>query len=145
MAVGGFQRIIPESLDRPGAAIERVLLCSGKYYFELVEHREKSKRANVAIVRVEQLYPLPDELLQSALAAYRDGTPVFWAQEEPENMGAWRRMRGRFGYLMQGNWPFSGIYRTASASPATGSPSSHKAEQRQIVEQAFGPKPGRPA
>ena len=138
LADGRFQRIIPESLNQAGAAIERVLLCSGKYYFELAEHREKSKRDNVAIVRVEQLYPLPDKLLQSALAAYREGTPVFWVQEEPENMGAWYYLRVRFGDKLFGRWPFAGCSRLASASPEGGSANAHKLEQSRLIAQAFG-------
>ena len=139
LAHGRFQRIIPDEL--PAAAtpkIKRVLLCSGKIYFELVEQREKSKRDDVAILRVEQLYPLSDELLQSALANYRDGTPVFWVQEEPQNMGAWYDFRVRFGDRIFGRWPFDGIYRPASASPATGSAKTHKREQAALIAQAFG-------
>ncbi|HTL73279.1 MAG TPA: 2-oxoglutarate dehydrogenase E1 component, partial [bacterium] len=139
LAVGQFQRIIPDESPNPAAAkMKRVLLCSGKIYFELAEHREKSKREDVAIVRVEQLYPLPAELLQSALAPYRDGTPVFWVQEEPENMGAWYDFRVRFGDQLFGRHPFAGISRPASASPACGSANAHKREQAALIAQAFG-------
>jgi 2-oxoglutarate dehydrogenase E1 component len=88
-------------------------------------------------VRVEQLYPLPAESLRAALGAYRDGTPVFWVQEEPENMGAWHFLRGQLGEKILGKFPFSGIYRPASASPATGSANAHKTEQAELIEQAF--------
>jgi 2-oxoglutarate dehydrogenase E1 component len=138
LANGRFERIIPEALNRAGAAIERVLLCSGKFYFELAEQREKLKRDNIAIVRVEQLYPLPDKLLQSVLAAYREGTPVFWVQEEPENMGAWHHLRVRFGEKLFGRWPFAGVSRLASASPESGSANAHKLEQTRLIAQAFG-------
>ena len=141
LASGHFKRILPDELpDAAASKIKRVLLCSGKIYFELAEQREKSKRDNVAILRVEQLYPLPDELVQSALAKYRDGTPVFWVQEEPENMGAWYDFRVRFGYKLFGRWPFAGISRLASASPAGGSAHAHKLEQARLIEQAFGEK-----
>ena len=73
--------------------MERILLCSGKIYYELEQNREELKRTNVALLRVEQLYPLPRDLLRKTLADYRDGTPVYWVQEEPENMGAWRFLR----------------------------------------------------
>ncbi|HAO78685.1 MAG TPA: 2-oxoglutarate dehydrogenase E1 component [Verrucomicrobia subdivision 3 bacterium] len=138
LATGRFQRIIPETPERAGTAVKRVLLCSGKIYFELAEHREKLKCEDVAIVRVEQLYPLPTELLQSALAPYRDRTPVFWVQEEPENMGAWYNFRVRFGDQLFGRWPFAGISRPASASPACGSANAHRREQADLVAQAFG-------
>jgi 2-oxoglutarate dehydrogenase E1 component len=139
LATGKFQRIIPDETSNPAASkIKRVLLCSGKIYFELAEQREKMKRDDVAIVRVEQLYPLPAELLQSTLAPYREGTPVFWVQEEPENMGAWYEFRVRFGDRLFGRWPFAGISRPASASPACGSANAHKREQAALIAQAFG-------
>jgi len=87
---------------------------------------------------VEQLYPLQPADLHEVLKLYKDNTPVLWVQEEPENMGAWRRMRGKFGYILEGRLPFFGLYRPASASPATGSPGWHKKEQREIIENAFG-------
>jgi len=139
LATGRFQRIIPDDAPEAVAAkINRVLLCSGKIYFELLEQREKSKRADVAIVRVEQLYPLPAKLVESALTKYGDGTPVFWVQEEPENMGAWYDFRVRFGDRLFGRWPFAGISRPASASPACGSAKAHKREQAALIAQAFG-------
>lgn len=139
LATGKFQRIIPDETPNPAASkIKCVLLCSGKIYFELAEQREKMKRDDVAIVRVEQLYPLPAELLQSTLAPYREGTPVFWVQEEPENMGAWYEFRVRFGDRLFGRWPFAGISRPASASPACGSAHAHKREQAALIAQAFG-------
>jgi 2-oxoglutarate dehydrogenase E1 component len=86
---------------------------------------------------VEQLYPLRENTLQAALEPYADGTPAYWVQEEPENMGAWRYMRIHFGEKLAGRLPFSRISRPASASPATGSASSHRLEQQQIIETAF--------
>ena len=141
LATGRFQRIIPDDTPEAMASkIKRVLLCSGKIYFELVEQREKSKREDVAIVRVEQLYPLPDKVVQSALTRYGDGTPVFWVQEEPGNMGAWYDFRVRFGNQLFGRWPFAGISRSASASPACGSAKAHKREQAALIADAFGEK-----
>jgi 2-oxoglutarate dehydrogenase E1 component len=137
LETGTFQRVLPDELttDQP---VRKVLLCSGKIYYELAEERERLGREDVAILRQEQLYPLlPDEVLQPALARYPDGTPVVWVQEEPENMGAWRFLRARFGYLLFGRLPFMGIYRPVSPSPAAGSPSRHKMEQRQVIESAF--------
>jgi 2-oxoglutarate dehydrogenase E1 component len=130
MAEGRFERVIP---DRAAAGARRVLLCSGKIYHELAEVR----RPDVALVRVEQLYPLADESLAAALAPYADGTPVVWVQEEPENMGAWWYMRARFGERILGRWPLTAVCRPASASPATGSASSHKLEQKQLLERAY--------
>ncbi|MEY2428096.1 MAG: 2-oxoglutarate dehydrogenase component [Verrucomicrobiota bacterium] len=139
-ARGTFQRILPDSKATPGEQIKRVLLCTGKIYYELAAHREETKRDDVAIIRLEQLYPLRGDLLQSALAPYRDGTPVCWVQEEPANMGAWIYLRMQFGESLFGRFPFSAITRTASASPATGSHRRHKQEQSEIIERAFDKK-----
>jgi 2-oxoglutarate dehydrogenase E1 component len=138
LAAGRFRRVLPDVNGIVGK-VDRVLFCAGKIYYELLEEREKLKRDDVAIVRVEQLYPLQPEDMRSVFEHYADNTPVLWVQEEPENMGAWRRMRGKFGYILDGRLPFYGLYRPASPSPATGSPSMHKKEQREIIEQAFGP------
>jgi 2-oxoglutarate dehydrogenase E1 component len=140
---GSFQRIIPDGLP-DSDAVRRVLLCSGKIYYELLERRESLGREDVAIVRIEQLYPLPSSLLQNTFAPYRDGTSAFWVQEEPENMGAWRYVRARFGNTMLGRLPLYGVTRPESASPATGSASSHRLEQEHLIDRAFGDSGTRP-
>jgi len=137
MATGTFQRILPDRLQKNGAETSRVLICSGKVYYELDKKRDDLKRNDVAILRFEQLYPLSEKAIEEAFAPYADGTPVVWVQEEPMNMGAWRFMRIYFGQQIGNRLPFSGIYRAASASPATGSPSSHKKEQEELLSQAF--------
>jgi 2-oxoglutarate dehydrogenase E1 component len=138
---GTFQRILPDALGKPAEQIQRVLLCAGKVYYELEEQRSQAKREDVAIIRLEQLYPLPPERLQQALAGYRAGTPVFWVQEEPENMGAWPYLRVRFGDRLFNRFPFAGISRSASATPATGSFRRHKLEQTELITRAFDAKP----
>ncbi len=137
LATGTFQRVIPDTLERKRHA-RRILLCSGKIYYDLAAKREELGRDDVAIVRVEQLYPLQEESLQAALATYADGTHVYWVQEEPENMGAWRYMRARFAEKLVGRLPLRGVYRAESASPATGSAAVHKLEQAQLIQKAFG-------
>jgi 2-oxoglutarate dehydrogenase E1 component len=137
LATGGFWRVIGDS-HTPPATVKRVLLCCGKMYHELAKERETQQRSDVAIVRIEQLYPLREDDLLGALAAYREGTPVQWVQEEPENMGAWRYLQCRFGASLFERFPFSGVYRRASASPATGSHGSHKIEQQRLIERALG-------
>jgi len=116
----------------------RILLCCGKIYYELQAERERSEREDVAILRIEQLYPLADEALKSALEPYAEGVPVFWVQEEPENMGAWHYLLFRFKDNLFGRWPFSCISRPPSASPATGSHAAHKKEQERLIQEAFG-------
>jgi 2-oxoglutarate dehydrogenase E1 component len=133
---GTFQRVLPDAGTQP-EKVRRILLCSGKIYFELLQQREALKRDDVALLRLEQLYPFPDLLLQSALEPYAAGTPAVWVQEEPENMGAWRFLRVHFGEMLYGKFPFAGIRRPASPSPATGSARIHKRDQKFLIAQAF--------
>ena len=97
LAEGNFQRVIPDQSGTHPKDVRRVLLCSGKVFYELEKRKSELERSDVAIVRVEQLYPLPRKSLRKTLADYADGTPVLWVQEEPENMGAWRFLRIHFG------------------------------------------------
>jgi len=138
LAEGRFQRILADQRPADNRETKRVLLCSGKLYFDLAEFREQQTRWDVAILRVEQLYPLADDVLQAALEPYRDGTSVYWVQEEPQNMGARAYWRGRFGARLFDRLPFDCIARPESASPATGSKAIHKREQHRLLEQAFG-------
>jgi 2-oxoglutarate dehydrogenase E1 component len=136
-SAGRFERILPDTAGSSGPDIKRILMCTGKIYFDLERERDRLKRNDVAILRLEQLYPLADETLDAALRTYRDGTPFYWVQEEPENMGAWRFLKIRFGEAVLGRLPLTGISRPASASPASGSHSSHKKEQEQLIAAAF--------
>ncbi len=132
---GGFQRLIPDaiSLDSP----ERVILCSGKIFYELEQKRTELNRKNIPILRLEQIYPLKLDLLRAVLDKYPEGTPVYWVQEEPKNMGAWSYLRTNFGEKLFERFPFSCVSRLESASPATGSASRHKREQARLLEAAF--------
>jgi 2-oxoglutarate dehydrogenase E1 component len=136
LSSGTFKRVIPDN-DAAAGKIDGVLLCSGKIYWELLKEREDLGRHDVAILRIEQLYPTPMEPLRKALEQYPDGTPVYWVQEEPENQGAWRYLFCRFGADLFDRLPFSGVYRRASSSPATGSENAHKLEQKELLMQAF--------
>jgi len=135
-ASAGFRSVLSDDAARDGGCA-RVLLCSGKIYYDLEKRREDAQREDVAIVRVEELYPTPVEDLRSALASCKDGTPAIWVQEEPENMGAWHHMRLAFGETLFGRLPFSVVSRAASSSPATGSASSHRLEQQELIDRAF--------
>jgi 2-oxoglutarate dehydrogenase E1 component len=134
---GSFQRVIPDGSDVPAREVRRILLCSGKVAYELEKRRQENGRRDVAIVRVEQLYPLPRRSLEMALASYTSGTPAVWVQEEPENMGAWRFFRIHFGDKLLDRFPFSGVCRQSAASPATGSKKSHDMEQNELLTAAF--------
>jgi 2-oxoglutarate dehydrogenase E1 component len=131
---GRFERVIVDPVEHGGVA--RILLCTGKVYYDLVAAREEAGRSDIAIVRLEQLYPLRLAELEAALAPYPSGAPVVWVQEEPENMGAWRFLRVQWGSELFGR-RFSGATRPAGASPATGSSSSHKIEQADLIRAAF--------
>jgi 2-oxoglutarate dehydrogenase E1 component len=133
---GTFQRVILDA-DVPASQAKRVLLCSGKVYYELLERRQQTNRTDVAIVRLEQLYPLGDAL-KNALAQYADGTPLYWVQEEPRNMGAWYFLHSNLPAVIGTRLPLHGVSRPAAASPATGSHASHKLEQSRLLDEAFG-------
>jgi 2-oxoglutarate dehydrogenase E1 component len=145
---GGFQRMIAdapaitsadgETLAVDPGKVEKILMCSGKLFYELEAARATRKATNVAIVRVEQLYPLSVADLERVLAPYRPGTQLAWVQEEPWNMGAWYFLAARLPALLKGRFPLECIARAESASPATGSPASHKIEQAMILDEAFG-------
>ena len=136
-ANGAFQRIIPDVLPDHAERVARLVLCTGKIYYELEQRREKLNRNDVAILRIEQLYPLPVDMLRSLLDSYPAGTPAFWVQEEPENMGAWHYLRINLGEKLFNRFPFASICRPESASPATGSASSHKQEQEKLLAAAL--------
>jgi 2-oxoglutarate dehydrogenase E1 component len=130
-----FQPVLPDTTVEP-SDVRRVLLCAGKVYYDLAAEREKSGRTDVAIIRVEQLYPLPVSELTDALAPY-PGVEVVWVQEEPANQGAWPFMALNLPEHLAGR-PLLRASRAASASPAVGSVSVHEAQQREVVATAFG-------
>ena len=133
---GQFQEVIPDTTI-PAEAVRRVLLCSGKVYYDLAKYREDNKITDVAIIRIEQLYPFPAKALGEALSQYSEKLSLFWVQEEARNMGAWGFLRMKYGERLLDRYPFRGVCRPESASPATGSATSHKIEQQTILKQAF--------
>ncbi|SFL69383.1 multifunctional oxoglutarate decarboxylase/oxoglutarate dehydrogenase thiamine pyrophosphate-binding subunit/dihydrolipoyllysine-residue succinyltransferase subunit [Geodermatophilus ruber] len=120
-----------------GAAVRRVLLCSGKVAYDLLAAREAEGRADTAVLRVEQLYPLPAEQIRQALEGYPNASDVVWVQEEPANMGAWQFMAVNLPEHLPAGRSLRRVSRKASASPAVGSAKVHEAEQKQLVAQAF--------
>ena len=135
---GSFLRVIADSGPAQRRSVKRILLCSGKIYFDLEHKRQELGRDDVAIIRLEQLYPFPEKPLQSLLAEYPAATPLTWVQEEPENMGAWWYLNLRFNQRVLGNRPVSVVARAPAASPATGSATRHKEQQQLLLNQAFG-------
>ncbi len=137
LADGSFQRVIPDVAQIPPEKVKKLLLCSGKVYYDLADARKARGADDVAIVRLEQLYPLDDQL-QQALEKYPRGVQVRWVQEEPWNSGAWWHVNARFVDWFRSRFEkFGCVARDESASPATGSNASHKLEQARLIEQAF--------
>ncbi len=132
---GRFLRVIPDDGADPHETT-RVVLCSGKLYYDLVAAREASGARHVAIVRLEQLYPLAVDEVLAAIGRYRAGVELVWAQEEPSNMGAWDYVEARLAPHLPSAVLL--VARAPSASPAVGSATRHKLEQEQLVREALG-------
>ncbi len=135
---GTFQRVLPDVTVDP-KNVARILVTSGKVAVDLAKQRESSERNDFAIVRVEQLYPLPVGEIEAALEVYPEGTQVLWVQEEPRNMGAWYFMKVKWDEMgLQERWPLKVVSRPESASPSTGSKKMHAIEQRELLDDAVG-------
>ncbi len=128
-----FAEILDDEHVKP-SRVERLVFCSGKIYYDLLAAREEDKNDKVALVRIEQLYPLNGERLKEILANYGANIEKVWVQEEPENMGAWYYIRDRF---LKMGYEIRHIARKESASPATGSEKKHLAEQQKIMDEVW--------
>lgn len=134
---GSFQLIIPEIDKIDVSKVDRVVICSGKVYYDLLEYRRANKRDNVAIIRIEQLYPFPTAELTQQLALYKKAKKVVWCQEEPQNQGAWYSSHHNFVACLTKEQQLSYAGREASASPAVGYASVHQEQQLALVKQAI--------
>jgi len=130
---GTFQPVLPDTGATGG--VRRVLLCAGKIYYDLAAERQKAERTDIAIVRVEQLYPLPADAIKAELDRF-PGAEVVWVQEEPANQGAWPFIALNLPEHLGGR-PLLRASRKASASPAVGSHAVHEEQQREVVATAF--------
>jgi 2-oxoglutarate dehydrogenase E1 component len=135
LATGRFRPLIPDD-DADPRETTRVVLCSGKLYYELVAARQAQGARHAAVVRLEQLYPLDVDAVRGELGRFRPGVELVWAQEEPSNMGAWDYVNARLVPLLPGKVQL--VSRPASASPAAGSATRHKLEQEELVREALG-------
>ena len=142
LADGRFLNVIGEVENIAKASVKRVIACSGKVYYELLAHRRAQKIQDAAIIRVEQQYPFPHAEFAAALAQFPKAKEVVWCQEEPQNQGAWYRLREYFrgDALPAQRVAYAG--RPVSASTAVGSMSKHTAQQQQLIEDAFAAKLG---
>jgi 2-oxoglutarate dehydrogenase E1 component len=134
---GGFKPVIDDDAIANPETVQRVVLCSGKVYYDLVEGRKKDAVENVAIVRMEQFYPFPEQRLRDVLGRYAQAKQLVWAQEEPKNMGGWTFVEPRLERLLPACDRPIYVGRAASASPATGSYAIHQAEQARLVTEAL--------
>jgi 2-oxoglutarate dehydrogenase E1 component len=131
---GHFQEVLADP-SVEATEVRRVILCSGKLYYDLAKYRSENKIRDVALVRIEQLYPFPQEKLRAVLDAFSKKSTWVWAQEESQNNGAWFFLEPRLRLMDYTEFFYVG--RDASASPATGSPTVHACEQKELVEAAF--------
>jgi 2-oxoglutarate dehydrogenase E1 component len=137
LSSSNFRKIITETEDIHPEKVRRVILCTGKVYYDLFSAREEKGIDDIAIVRVEQLYPFPHDLLISVLAEYPNAGSIVWCQEEPMNQGAWYQIRHHLEACTGDNHKLAYTGRALSASPAAGSYNLHMAELHQFVNQAL--------
>ncbi|NMZ96818.1 2-oxoglutarate dehydrogenase E1 component [Pseudomonas lundensis] len=140
LAEGSFQTVIPEIDAQDPANVERIVLCSGKVYYDLLEKRRAEGREDIAIVRLEQLYPFPEDDLIEVLAPYKNLKHIVWCQEEPMNQGAWYCSQHHMRRIIGGHdkslvLEYAG--RDASAAPACGYASMHAEQQAKLLQDAF--------
>jgi 2-oxoglutarate dehydrogenase E1 component len=135
LATGGFRPVIGDSVITDNSKVKRIVICSGKVYYDLEAGREGVD--DVAVVRLEQFYPFPAEALRSVFAVYPGVKELIWAQEEPQNMGGWTFVEHRLGNVKPKDVTLRYVGRAASASPATGSYAIHELEQKKIVDEAL--------
>jgi hypothetical protein len=140
LANGEFKRVIGEVDELDAKKVKRVVLCSGKVYYDLLAARREKKITDIAIVRIEQLYPFPKESLQNELAKYPKATEIVWCQEEPRNQGAWywiasrQHLENEIGLKQK----LLLVSRPASSSPAVGYLAKHNEQQKALIESALG-------
>ncbi len=139
LAEGRFRMVIPDR-EAEAADVRRVIVCSGKVYVDLMAAEQRAARADIAICRLEQLYPVPMRDLRAMIDTYPDAGEIVWVQEEPENMGAWEFIRPHLQEVSSGR-TVRRIARPRSASPAEGSAPRHSHNQQLIIAQAFSGKP----
>lgn len=135
---GGFQTVIPENKELKGDKVKRIVVCSGKVYYDLVKKREEKGLDDTAILRVEQLYPFPHKAFAAELKKYPNATDIVWTQDEPQNQGAWFFVQHYIHENMLEGQKLGYSGRAASASPAVGYSHLHQEQQKALVDGAFG-------
>ena len=133
----GFQNVIDEIDDIKPSAVTRVVLCSGKVYFDLLKARREAKTETVAIVRIEQLYPFPSDEYEAVLRKYSNAREIIWCQEEPQNQGSWYQIRHRLQSKLGDQHELLYAGRAGAAAPATGIAALHEQQQKNLVTAAL--------
>jgi 2-oxoglutarate dehydrogenase E1 component len=137
LSSGGFQVIIPETEKLAAKKVKRVIFCSGKVYYDIVAERAKRAIDDIAIVRIEQLYPFPHDEFQAQIDLYASAKSIVWAQEEPGNQGAWHRVQHYLMQHLRSEQTLSYAGRASSASPAVGYLQLHTEQQKALVDAAL--------
>jgi len=137
LAAGGFYTVIDEIDDLKASEVTRVVLCSGKVYFDLLKSRREAKVDSVAIVRLEQLYPFPSDEYEAVLRKYSNAHEIVWCQEEPQNQGGWYQIRHRLQAKLGPQHELLYAGRAGAAAPATGITALHEQQQKNLVTAAL--------
>jgi 2-oxoglutarate dehydrogenase E1 component len=138
LAKGAFQTVIGESDDKiVPAKVKRVIACSGKVYYDLVNSRKTRGQTDVAIIRIEQLYPFPHKSFAAELKKFPNATELVWCQDEPQNQGPWFQIQHNIFESLESGQRLAYAGRPASASPAVGYSDKHNAQQKELLETAF--------
>ncbi len=137
LADGQFELVIDEIDDLKKPDINRVVMCSGKVYYDLLATRREHEMKDVALIRIEQLYPYPEAAIEKTLASYHNAKEFVWCQEEPINQGAWRQIRAKLWHLLPQGGELKHAGREAFASPAVGYPALFKEQQQALVHKAL--------
>jgi len=134
---GEFRSVIGEAQELDAKKVKRVICCSGQVYYDLLAGREERDIKDIAIVRIEQLYPFPADELKAELSKFPNAKEIMWAQEEPRNQGAWHQLRHRLEDVLESKQTLQYAGRPSSASPAVGYMSKHNAQLKALVEEAM--------
>lgn len=138
LAGGQFHPVIGEQEITDAGKVTRLVMCSGRVYYDLLERRQAAELEHVALIRIEQLYPFPWRLLRAELAGYPVAREFIWCQEEPQNQGAWYAMRHKFEELIGTENKLIYTGRKALSAPAVGYASLHVQQQAELVSKALG-------
>jgi 2-oxoglutarate dehydrogenase E1 component len=136
LASGEFQHLIPDAGADP-KTVKRVVVCGGKVYYDLLDEAQKREVKDVALIRIEQLYPFPRAQLSAELKRYAKATQVVWCQEEPQNQGAWYQIQHHLRVCLQDKQSLHYIGRARSPSPAAGHFNDHVEEQLKLIADAL--------